>query len=81
MFYISNIEYGHFILTHQPQTWITSFSQQQLLENQVQFVQDGSASTPGYQTSVEALGLLSASLPASIFFTPVNVPSPDIRWR
>ncbi len=76
MFYISNIEYGHFILTHQPQTWITSFSQQQLLENQVQFVQDGSASTPGYQTSVEAFGLFSASLPASIFFTPVNVPSP-----
>ncbi len=76
MFYVSNIEYGHFSLISRPQTWITSFSQQQLLENQVQFVQDGSASAPGYQSQVEASNLLSASLPASIFFTPVNEPPP-----
>ena len=80
MFYVSNIEYGHFSLISRPQTWITSFSQQQLLENQVQFVQDGSASAPGYQSQVEASNLLSASLPASVFFTPVNelppTPSP-----
>ena len=72
MFYVSNIEYGHFSLISRPQTWITSFSQQQLLESQVQFVQDGSSSAPGYQSQVEASNLLSASLPASIFFTPVN---------
>ncbi|MBS0349802.1 MAG: FG-GAP repeat protein, partial [Proteobacteria bacterium] len=77
MFYVSNIEYGHFSLIDQPQTWITSFSQQQLLESQVQFVQDGSAATPGYQTSVVAFGLQSASLPASIFFNPINVLSPS----
>ncbi len=76
MFYVSNIEYGHFSLISRPQTWITSFSQQQLLENQVQFVQDGSASAPGYQSQVEASNLLSASLPASIFFTPVNEAPP-----
>ncbi|MBS0351246.1 MAG: FG-GAP repeat protein [Proteobacteria bacterium] len=79
MFYISNIEYGHFSLTTQPRTWITSFSQQQLLENQVQFVQDGSIATPGYQAAVLAFGLQSASLPASIFFTPVeSPPSPPL---
>ena len=71
-FYVSDIEYGHFSLIYQPQTWITSFSQQQLLEGQVQFVQDGSAATPGYRTEAEVSGLQSASLPASIFFTPVN---------
>ncbi len=76
MFYVSNMEYGHFSLIHQPQTWITAFSQQQLLESQVQFVQDGSASTPGYQAAVQAFGLQSASLQASIFFTPVNVLPP-----
>ncbi len=76
MFYVSNIEYGHFSLTSQHQTWITAFSQQQLLDSQVQFVQDGSASTPGYQTAVQAFGLQSASLDASIFFTPVNVSPP-----
>ena len=72
MFYVSDIEYGHFSLTYQPQTWITSFNQQQLLEGQVQFVQDGSAATPGYRTEAEVSGLQSASLPASIFFTPVS---------
>ena len=77
MFYVSNIEYGHFSLINQPQTWIGSFSQQQLLEGQVQFVQDGSLSIPGYQSQVEASTLLSASLPASIFFTPTHIPTPS----
>ena len=76
MFYISNIEYGHFSLIDQPQTWISSFSQQQLLESQVQFVQDGSPSIPGYRTQVEASNLFSANVPASIFFTLLNEPQP-----
>ena len=78
IFYVSNIEYGHFSLINQPQTWISSFNQQQLLEGQVQFVQDGSLSIPGYQTEVEASNLFSASVPASIFFTPVNEPPTPI---
>ena len=76
MFYLSNIEYGHFSLVDQPQIWITSFNQQQLLEGQVQFVQDGSPAAPGYKAAVLAFGLQSASLPASIFFTPANVSAP-----
>ena len=76
MFFVSHIEYGHFSLINEPQTWITSFNQQQLLTSQVQFVQDGSASTPSYKAAVQAFGLQSASLSANIFFTPVNVPSP-----
>ena len=57
MFYVSNLEYGHFSLTSQPQTWMSSFSQQQLLEGQVQFVQDGSSLVPGYQIEVETSNL------------------------
>jgi hypothetical protein len=77
MFYVSNIQYGHFSLISQPQTWIGAFSQQQLLEGQVQFVQDGSLSIPGYQSQVKASILLSANLPASIFFTPTHIPTPS----
>ncbi len=76
MFFVSHIEYGHFSLINEPQTWITSFNQQQLLTSQVQFVQDGSASTPSYKAAVQAFGLQSASLSANIFFTPVNIPAP-----
>ena len=79
MFYMSDIEYGHFSLVDQPQVWITSFNQQQLLEGQVQFVQDGSSVAPGYKAAVLAFGLQSASLPASIFFTPANVPAPILE--
>ncbi|MBS0351314.1 MAG: hypothetical protein JSR33_09045, partial [Proteobacteria bacterium] len=76
MFYVSNVEYGHFSLISEPKTWIGSFSQQQLLAGQVQFVQDVSLSIPSYQSQVKVSDLLSASLPASIFFTPVNEPLP-----
>ena len=77
MFYVSNLEYGHFSLTSQPQTWMSAFSQQQLLEGQVQFVQDGSSWVPGYQIEVETSNLFSANEPASIFFTPVGQPTPS----
>ena len=76
-FYISEISHGHFSVLNQPQVWISSFTQGQLSSGQVQFVQDGSLSIPGYNSAVKAFGLQSASLSASIFFTPVNVPSPS----
>ena len=61
VFYVSNINHGHFSLTAQPQTWLSFFSQEQLSGGQVQFVQDGSLSIPGYSSAVKAFGLQSAS--------------------
>ena len=77
VFYVSDITHGHFSLTAQPQTWLSFFSQEQLSSGQVQFVQDGSLSVPGYSSAVQAFGLQSASQPAGIFFTPVNETSPS----
>ncbi len=77
MFYVSDITHGHFSLTAQPQTWLSFFSQEQLSSGQVQFVQDGSLSVPGYSSAVQAFGLQSASQPAGIFFTPVNETPPS----
>ncbi len=75
--YISEISHGHFSLITQPQTWISFFDQEQLSSGQVQFIQDGSLSIPGYSAAVKAFGLQSASLPAGIFFTPVNEAPPS----
>ena len=77
LFYLSNINYGHFSLTAQPQTWLSFFSQAQLSSGQVQFVQDGSLSIPSYSSAVKAFGLQSASQPAGIFFTPLDELSPS----
>ena len=78
MFYMSNIEYGHFSLVAEPKSWLSFFSQGQLDSGQIQFVQDGSSSIPGYRSAVQAFGLQSASLQAGIFFTAVNESPPSI---
>ncbi len=75
VYYISDTTHGHFSLIAQPQTWISFFNQDQLSGGQVQFVQDGSLSTPGYSSAVRAFGLQSASQPAGIYFTVLNEPS------
>ena len=75
VYYISDTTHGHFSLISQPQTWISFFNQGQLSGGQVQFVQDGSLSTPGYSSAVRAFGLQSASQPAGIYFTVLNEPS------
>ena len=74
MFYMSDIEYGHFSLVAEPKNWLSFFSQGQLDSGQIQFVQDGSSSIPGYRSAVQAFGLQSASLQAGIFFTAVDEP-------
>ncbi len=76
MFYMSNIEHGHFSLVEEPNNWLSFFSQEQLMSGQVQFVQDGSLSTPGYLAAVQVDEFQSASLQAGIFFTPVNESPP-----
>ncbi len=69
MFYVSHIEYGHFSLINEPQIWISSFSQQQLLEGQVQFVQDGSrVNTQVIKPQVEAFELTERQFTSQYFF-------------
>ena len=76
VFYLSGVSHGQWTLTDSPGMLISSFSQGQLKNATVQFIPDNSRSVPGYQLSVldPASGLQSASLPASIFFTPLNQP-------
>ncbi len=76
MFYVGDVTFGHFSLRSQPTQELSSFSQGQLNSGQVQFVQDGSLSAPGYSTAVAADGLQSASQPAGIFFTPIDDSGP-----
>ena len=74
IFYVNSVTHGHFSLIAQPQLWVSFFNQGQLSNSEVQFTHDGSSSIPGYDSSVQAFGLQSASLPAGIFFSPVNQP-------
>jgi hypothetical protein len=73
-FYISAVTHGQFSLNSIPGSIISSFSQGQLQNGSVTFTQDNSRTAPGYQLSVRALGLESASLPAVVIFLPVNQP-------
>ena len=74
VFYISGVTHGSFGLRSLPGFSITSFTEAQLQNGSVLFTQDNSLFAPGYQLSVRALGLQSASLPASVIFQPVNQP-------
>ncbi len=76
VFYLTGVSYGEWTLTDFPGMLISSFSQAQLKNATVRFIPGNSRSVPGYQLSVldPASGLQSASLPASIFFRPLNQP-------
>jgi hypothetical protein len=53
---------------------VSFFTEGQLKQGLVQFMQDGSSNIPYYQLSVAADGLQSASLPAGVFFSPITRP-------
>ncbi len=76
VFYLSGVSHGEWTLTDSPGLLISSFSQARLKNATVRFIPDNSRSVPGYQLSVldPVSGLQSASLPASVFFTPLNQP-------
>ncbi|MBS0351661.1 MAG: hypothetical protein JSR33_10855, partial [Proteobacteria bacterium] len=74
VFYVSEVNHGHFSLISEPQTWIAYFDQGQLNSGQVQFVHDGSLSIPSYDSAVQAFGLQSATLRAAVIFRPINQP-------
>ena len=74
LFFVTQISQGQFSLLNDPQTFISSFTQAQLASGMVLFSADNSRALPGYQTAVAEFGLVSSSMPASIFFRTVNQP-------
>ena len=73
-FFVSEVTHGYFSISSLPGFIANAFTQSQLHNGSVQFTQDNSLSPPSYRLAVLALGLESASLPATIFFRPVNQP-------
>jgi hypothetical protein len=73
-FFVSEVMHGYFSIASLPGFITNSFTQDQLQNGSVQFTQDNSISPPNYRLAVLALGLESASLPATIFFRSVNQP-------
>ncbi len=52
LFELSNVQYGHFEVIGQPGIPVTSFTQGQVLINNIQFIQDGSENSPSYNITV-----------------------------
>ena len=67
MFVISNLQHGQFQLLP-AQTNVTQFTEQQLQNGQVQFVADGTASSPSYQVSVSDPYFTLAPAAAAVTF-------------
>jgi len=68
----SNIQYGQFELASNPSVAITSFTQQQIINSEVQFVHDGSENTPSYDIAVSDGSLSTTPVPAIITFLPTS---------
>ena len=64
---IVNLQHGQFQLTPQ-NTSIAQFTQQQLIENQIIFVQDGTSSSPAYQVIISDPYFKLAPLDATVIF-------------
>lgn len=68
IFEISQIKHGHFEFLNHPNISIDRFSQEQMTNNQVQFVHDGSDKEPQYFVSVHGKRTASESQKALISF-------------
>jgi hypothetical protein len=68
-FTVSNLQYGQFELKSNPGTPITSFSQQQIIDGNVQFVHDGSINSPSYDVAVSDESLSTSPVPAIVTFS------------
>ncbi|WP_299614764.1 cadherin-like domain-containing protein [Pelagibius sp.] len=72
IFTVSNVTGGRFALAETPETPITSFSQQQVLDGAIVFVDDGDEVSPGYSVSVSDGQASTVPAAAEIDYTPVN---------
>jgi hypothetical protein len=71
LFYVNGVSHGTITSIQDSSTSLPFFSQGDLQSGAVQFTHDGSPSLPAYQLAVQAQGLRSANMPASIFFQTV----------
>ena len=71
-FTISGVTGGQFELVASPGVAITTFSQQQITDGDVQFVHDGGEAAPSYSVTVSDGALTDGPLAATITFTNVN---------
>jgi hypothetical protein len=71
VFFVTNVNHGIIVYATSPSVSLPFFYQSDLQSGTVQFVHDGSPNTPSYQLCVQAQGLRSANIPASIFFQTV----------
>lgn len=74
VFTVSNVQGGRFEFVNAPGTSITSFTVLQINNGQVQFVQDGSETSPSYLVSVRDQTLSTAPAAATVTFIKVNDP-------
>lgn len=76
VFTVSNVQHGQFEITADPGIALTSFTQQQVITGQIQFVHDGSNLAPTYLVSVSDGNLDTTPVAATIQFmiTPVAIP-------
>jgi len=72
-FLISALQHGQFMLGMSAGQVVTAFSQQNVTNGQVSFVQDGSADAPNYWVAVSDARAVSVPQSASIDFDPIPV--------
>ena len=72
IFTVSAVSGGQFEEASGEGTAITSFTQQQLTDNEIRFVHDGGEAAPAYEVSVSDGVLNTAAAGASVTFTNVN---------
>ena len=72
-FIISTVTGGHFQLTSAPGIVITTFTQAQIQEGAVQFVQDGSATAPSYRLMLSNGLITTASQPSTVSFDSLPI--------
>lgn len=65
---VSNVQHGYFALRSNPTNAITSFTQIQIQNGDVQFVQDGSSNPPSYDVAVTNGQAASSAQAATISF-------------
>jgi hypothetical protein len=68
-FTVSNVQNGQFELKSNPGTPIVTFTQQQIIDGNIQFVHDGSTNPPSYDIAVSDGSLSTSPLPGVVTFS------------
>ena len=71
-FTVDNIQQGQFEKVSNPGVAITSFTQQEIIDSDIQFVHDGGEIAPAYEVKVSDGILETGYQSATITYTPVN---------